>query len=35
MHTLFDIGQLRLQTNIPREIVRLAEAAEPIDGLVS
>jgi uncharacterized protein (DUF1501 family) len=34
-HTLFDVGQLRLQTNIPREIVRLAENSEPIDGLVS
>lgn len=34
-HTLFDVGQLRLQTNVPREIVRLAENSEPIDGLVS
>jgi len=34
-HSLFDIGQLRLQTNIPREIIRLAENAQPIDGLVA
>jgi uncharacterized protein (DUF1501 family) len=34
-HTLFDVGQLRLQTNVPREIVRLAENSEPIDGLTS
>ena len=32
---LFDVGQLRLQTGIPREIVRLAENCEPIDGLLS
>jgi uncharacterized protein (DUF1501 family) len=34
-HTLFNVGELRLQTNIPREIVRLAEEAQPIDGLLS
>jgi uncharacterized protein (DUF1501 family) len=33
-HALFDVGQLRLATNVPREIVRLAEDAQPIDGLV-
>lgn len=31
MHTLFDVGQLRLEQNVPREIVRLAEANRPID----
>jgi uncharacterized protein (DUF1501 family) len=33
LHTLFDVGQLRLEQNIPREIVRLAETTQPIDGL--
>jgi uncharacterized protein (DUF1501 family) len=35
LHTLFDVGQLRLQSNIPREIVKLTESSEPIDGLLS
>ena len=35
LHSLFDVGQLRLQAGIPREIVRLAESSEPIDGLIS
>jgi uncharacterized protein (DUF1501 family) len=35
MHSLFDVGQLRLQSNIPREIVRLTENSAPIDGLLS
>ncbi|MDX1944555.1 MAG: DUF1501 domain-containing protein [Pirellulaceae bacterium] len=34
LHSLFDVGQLRLQTNIPREIAKLGEAAQPIDGLL-
>ena len=34
LHWLFDVGQLRLQTNIPREIVRLSENLQPIDGLI-
>ena len=33
-HSLFDVGQLRLQTGIPREITRLVETSQPIDGLV-
>ncbi len=33
LHTLFDVGRLRLEQNIPREIVRLAETTQPIDGL--
>ena len=33
-HTLFDVGQLRLQSGVPREIVRLAENSAPIDGLL-
>ena len=34
MHTLFDVGQLRLEQNVPREIVRLTEQARPIDHLL-
>jgi uncharacterized protein (DUF1501 family) len=33
-HSLFDVGKLRLDSSIPREIIRLAEAAQPIDGLL-
>jgi uncharacterized protein (DUF1501 family) len=35
MNVLFDMGLLRLQTNIPRDIAKLGETAEPIDGLLS
>jgi uncharacterized protein (DUF1501 family) len=35
VHSLFDVGQLRLQSGIPREIVQLAENGQPIDGLMS
>ncbi|RMG35052.1 MAG: DUF1501 domain-containing protein [Planctomycetota bacterium] len=34
LHTLFDVGRLRLVPRVPNEILRLASAAEPIDGLV-
>ena len=34
MNALFDMGLLRLQTNIPRDIAKLGESAEPIDGLL-
>ena len=34
LHTLFDIGKLRLEQNIPREIIRFAETSKPIDHLV-
>jgi hypothetical protein len=34
MHALFDVGQLRLQTNIPRDIAGVLERAEPIPGLL-
>lgn len=34
LHTLLDIGQLRLQTQL-QEVVRIATAAEPILGLQS
>ena len=33
MHTLFDVGELRLVSGIPAEVTRLA-AADPIPGLV-
>jgi Protein of unknown function (DUF1501) len=33
LHSLFDVGRLRLEQNIPREIVRLAETTQPIDGV--
>jgi uncharacterized protein (DUF1501 family) len=32
MHTLFDVGQLRVQRGVPREVLSMAEA-EPIPGL--
>jgi len=32
-HTLFDVGQLRIQQGISRDAVQLATAAEPISGL--
>ena len=34
MHTLFDVGQLRLQTGLPGELVRLLENGRPIPQLV-
>ncbi|QDU25207.1 hypothetical protein ETAA8_02700 [Anatilimnocola aggregata] len=34
MNVLFDMGLLRLQTNIPRDVAKLGETAEPIDGLL-
>ena len=33
IHALFDVGQLRLQSNIPRDIASVFERAEPIPGL--
>ncbi len=34
MHTLFDVGQLRLAQEVPRDISRLITGGEPIKGLV-
>jgi len=34
LHTLFDVGQLRLEPGIPREITQRLTAAEPIPGLL-
>ena len=33
-HTLFDLGQLRLQTGLPGELVQIVEQARPIESLV-
>lgn len=32
-HTLFDVGQLRIQQGVSREVLNVATAAEPISGL--
>jgi hypothetical protein len=32
-HTLFDVGQLRIQQGISRDVINVATAAEPITGL--
>ena len=34
MHTLFDLGELRLQRGIPREVTRILESGSPISELV-
>jgi hypothetical protein len=34
MHTLFDMGELRVTRGVPQEVVRAATAADPIPGLV-
>jgi hypothetical protein len=34
LHTLFDVGQVRLQSDLPREIVRFTEDAKPIAELI-
>jgi hypothetical protein len=34
MHTLFDVGQLRLVRDLPREVLRLTEIGRPIGELV-
>ncbi len=34
MHKLFDVAKLRLEPNLPREIVRLTEDSEPIPALM-
>jgi len=34
LHTLLDVGQLRLVPGVPREILRAVTGADPIDGLV-
>lgn len=34
MNTLFDVGKLRLEPNVPRDIVKLTDASTPIDHLL-
>ena len=34
MHTLFDVGQLRLQSDLPTELVRAIENGKPFSGLL-
>lgn len=34
MHSVFDVGKLRLASTIPRDILRLTDAAAPIDNLL-
>ncbi|MFN0053151.1 MAG: DUF1501 domain-containing protein [Planctomycetales bacterium] len=34
MHTLFDVGELRVTRGVPNEVIRAATAAEPIPGLM-
>lgn len=34
MHTLFDVGALRLARGVPREVMSLVEQAQPIPGLM-
>jgi hypothetical protein len=33
LHTLFDVGQLRLEPGVPRDLARLIERGEPIREL--
>jgi hypothetical protein len=33
MHTLFDIGKVRLDPGLPRELIQLLEKDRPIDRL--
>jgi hypothetical protein len=33
MHTLFDLGQLRLRPGIPRDLLQRLEAHPPIPGV--
>ncbi len=33
LHTLFDVGQLRVTRGVPDEVLRAATAAQPIAGL--
>ena len=34
MHTLFDVGEVRLVPGLPREFAQTMTGWEPIDGLV-
>jgi hypothetical protein len=34
MHTLFDVGELRLQTGIPKDVERIITGNQPIGELI-
>jgi hypothetical protein len=34
MHTLFDVGTLRITPGVPSQIVRMVETGQPIDQLL-
>ena len=34
MHTLFDVGELRVTRGVPNEVMRAATGADPIPGLM-
>ncbi len=34
MHTLFDVGTVRITRGVPATVTRLIEAAQPIPGLL-
>jgi uncharacterized protein (DUF1501 family) len=34
MHTLFDVGKVRLDSGVPRDIIRLMEKSKPIEPLM-
>jgi len=33
LHTLFDLGAMRIARGVPREVLAMLEAATPIPGL--
>jgi hypothetical protein len=35
MHSLFDVGQLRVERTAPSDLVRAIEAARPIEAVFS
>ena len=34
MHTLFDVGQLRISSSVRRDLIRITDSTKPIDGLL-
>ncbi len=34
MHTLFDVGKLRIAQNVPSDVVRIATGSDPIGPLL-
>ena len=35
LHSMFDLGRLRLEPQVPREIIRIADESAPIGPLLS